>query len=246
MDGRVKIDFGPRPNISQNIATNRLQIEEIPPSSSSSRLTKRKIPKKKVQTRNSFSTASEALKKRDREIDNELKKLREENLQKMNQLKLLNAELEKSLKLKSVQTSSQISQACYTAHSQNESNEEDEEETDVESAEGTVRPTASDFQVVPPIDPQLGVITSPRLKTLTKSFKPNHKRLNEDLMSELNLERRNLIVKDLVKKKNLKSSIIGKNLWMQPKQKFSSSISLINSIPNKLKTLFKPLPNKNG
>jgi Ulp1 family protease len=153
MDGRVKIDFGPQPDISQNIASNRLQIEEMTPSSSSSKLTKRKIPKKKVQTRNSFSTASEALKKRDREIDNELKKLREENLQKMEQLKLLNQELEKSLKLKGVQTSSQISQACYTAHSQNESNEEEEEETDVESAEGTARPTASDFQVVPPVDP---------------------------------------------------------------------------------------------
>jgi hypothetical protein len=86
LDGAVKIDFGrrPKPNPESN-----LRIEEIPRSSSS------RLPKDKVPTGHSFagSTTTEELKRRDLELERDLR----------------------NLKLKGVQRSSQVSHPCYTA-----------------------------------------------------------------------------------------------------------------------------------
>jgi hypothetical protein len=139
LDGIVKIDFGHR-------SKPNLHIEEII-QTSSSRLTKGKTP-----TRHSFagSTTTEGLKRRDLDLEKDLR----------------------SLKLKRVQTSSQVSHPCYTAHSQLE---------EEESQGGNVSPMESDFIVEIVVDPQLC--------TLRKPFEIDYKRLNEDIESEADLER---------------------------------------------------------
>lgn len=91
-------------------------------------------------------------------------------------LKRRDLELEKelrNLKLKGVQTSSQVSHLCYTADNQLE---------DEESLGENVSPTESDFIVETVVDPQLC--------TLRKPFKPDWKKINDDLISEANIERR--------------------------------------------------------
>jgi len=114
LDGTVKISFdrrfetNPKPN---------LLIEELPrssssrqeaPRSSSSRLEvprsrSSRLPKDKIPARHSFagSTTTEELKRRDLELERELR----------------------NLKLKGVHTSSQVSHPCYTADSQLEDEE---------------------------------------------------------------------------------------------------------------------------
>jgi len=124
-----------------------LRIEEVT-RSSSSRLSKDKIP-----ARHSFagSTTTEGLKRRDLDLEKELR----------------------NLKWKGVQTSSQVSHPCYTADTQPE---------EEESQGGNISPTECDFIVETVVDPQLC--------TLRKPFKINYKRLNKDIESEANLERR--------------------------------------------------------
>jgi len=111
LDDTVKIDFGHRPKPN-------LHIEEVP-RSSSSRLTKNKTPAK-----HSFadSTTMEGLKRRDLDLEKDLR----------------------SLKLKGVQTSSQVSHPCYTADNQLE---------EEESQGGNVSPTEFDFIVETTVDP---------------------------------------------------------------------------------------------
>jgi len=79
----------------------------------------------------------------------------------------------RNLKLKGVQTSSQVSHPCYTANNQLE---------DEESSGGNGSPMESDFIVETTVDPQLCTLRTP--------FKPDWKRINDDLESEANLERR--------------------------------------------------------
>jgi hypothetical protein len=135
--GTIKISFDhgseskPKPN---------LLIEELPRSSSSRQQAPRfsssrlEVPrfrfstlhKDKVPARHSFagSTTTKELKRRDLELKKELR----------------------NLKLKGVQTSSQVSHHCYTADSQLE---------DEESSRGNGSPTESDFIVETAVDPQL-------------------------------------------------------------------------------------------
>jgi hypothetical protein len=74
-----------------------------------------------------------------------------------------------------VQTSSQVSHPCYIADTQLE---------DEESQGGNVSPTESNFIVETVVDPQLC--------TLRKPFEIDFKKLNEDIDSETNLERRKI------------------------------------------------------
>jgi hypothetical protein len=87
----------------------------------------------------------------------------------------LEKELRK-LKLKGVQTTSQVSHPCYTANTQLE---------DEESQEGNASPTESDFIVETVVDPQLCTLKKPR-----KPFKIDFDFLEIDFDSESNLERR--------------------------------------------------------
>jgi len=115
LDGTVKIDFGRRPKPKPK---SNLHIEEVPRSSSS------RLPKDKTPARHSFagSTTTEELKRRDLDLERDLR----------------------NLKLKGVQTSSQVSHPCYTAGSQLE---------DEESQGGNASPTEFDFTVETTIDP---------------------------------------------------------------------------------------------
>jgi hypothetical protein len=87
----------------------------------------------------------------------------------------LEKELRK-LKLKGVQTTSQVSHPCYTADTQLE---------DEESQEGNDFPTESDFIVETVVDPQLCTLRKPK-----KPFKIDFNFLEIDFDSESNLERR--------------------------------------------------------
>jgi hypothetical protein len=164
LDCTVKISFDRRPE--SNPKPNLL-IEELPrssssrqeaPRSSSSRLEvprsrSSRPPKDKIPPRHSFagSTTTEELKRIDLELERELR----------------------NLKLKGVQTSSQVSLPCYTADSQLK---------EEESSGGNDSPTEFDFIVETTVDPQLC--------TLRKPFKVDWKRLHDDLESQANLERR--------------------------------------------------------
>jgi hypothetical protein len=94
---------------------------------------------------------TEELKRRDLELEKELRKL----------------------KLKGVQTTSQVSHPCYTADTQLE---------DEESQEGNASPMESDFIVE--------TVVNPQLCTLRKPFEIDFKILENDFDSEANLERR--------------------------------------------------------
>lgn len=122
-------------------------MSEVPRSRSS------RHPKDKTPARHSLagSTSTEELQHRDLELEKELR----------------------NLKLKGVQTTSQVSHPCYTANTRLE---------DEDSQEGNASPTESDFIVESVVDPQLC--------TLRKPFEIDFIRLNEDFMSEANLERR--------------------------------------------------------
>jgi hypothetical protein len=118
----------------------------------------------------SGSTSTEELKRRDLELEKDLK-----NLQLEKDLK--NLELEKDLKLKQVKTKFQVSYPYYYANSHF---------LKEKSHKGNNSPTQSDFEdnfeVEPPINPQLS--------TIRKPFKINYKRLNQDIEFEANLERK--------------------------------------------------------
>jgi hypothetical protein len=154
LDGTVKISFD---RGSQSTPKSNLLIEEVARSSASRsevpRSRSSRQPKDKTPARHSFagSTSTEELRRRDLELE---KKLR-------------------NLKLKGVQTTSQVSHPCYTADTQLE---------DEESQEGNASPTESDFIVE--------TVVNPKLCTLRKPFEINFKRLNKDFESEANLERR--------------------------------------------------------
>jgi hypothetical protein len=153
LDGTVKISFDrPESNpkshlLIEEVERSRSSKSEAPRSSSS------RPPKEKTLARHSFagSTTTKELKRRDLELEKELR----------------------NLKLKGVQTTSQVSHPCYTANTQLE---------DEDSQEGNASPTESDFIVESVVDPQLC--------TLRKPFQMDFNRLNEDFMSEANLERR--------------------------------------------------------
>jgi len=125
LDGTVKIDFGhrPKPNPKSN-----LRIEEVPRSSSSKlevpRSSSARLAKNKIPTRHSLagSTTTEELKRRDLDLEKELR----------------------NLKLKGIQTNSQVSYHCYMADNQLE---------DEESQGGNASPTEFDFTVETTIDP---------------------------------------------------------------------------------------------
>jgi len=154
LDGTVNISFD---HGSESKLKPNLLIEELPRSSSSRlevpRSRSSRLHKDKVPARHSFagSTSTEELKRRDLELEKELR----------------------NLKLKGVQTSSQVSHHCYTADSQLE---------DEESSRGNGSPTEFDFIVETAVDPQLC--------TLRKPFKPDWNKINDELISEANIERR--------------------------------------------------------
>jgi len=133
LDGTVKISFD---RGSQSTPKSNLLIEEVARSSASRsevpRSRSSRQPKDKTPARHSFagSTITEELKRRDLELEKELRKL----------------------KLKGVQTTSQVSHPCYTADTQLE---------DEESQEGNASPTESDFIVETAVDPQLCTIRKP-------------------------------------------------------------------------------------
>jgi hypothetical protein len=154
LDGTVNISFD---HGSESKLKPNLLIEELPRSSSSRlevpRSRSSRLHKDKVPARHSFagSTSTEELKRRDLELEKELR----------------------NLKLKGVQTSSQVSHPCYTTDSQLE---------DEESSWGNSSPTEFDFIVETAVDPQLC--------TLRKPFKPDWNKINDELISEANIERR--------------------------------------------------------
>jgi hypothetical protein len=147
LDGTIKISFdrlesNPKSHLLiEEVERSRSSRSEAPRSSSS------RPPKEKTPARHSFagSTITEELKRRDLELEKELR----------------------NLKLKGVQTTSQVSHPCYTANTQLE---------DEDSQEGNASPTESDFIVESVVDPQLC--------NLRKPFQMNFNRLNEDFMSE--------------------------------------------------------------
>jgi len=154
LDGTVKISFDrgsqstPKSNfLIEEVARSSVSRSEVPRSRSS------RQPKEKTPARHSFagSTSTEELKRRDLELKKELRKL----------------------KLKGIQTTSQVSHPCYTADTQLE---------DEESQEGNASPTESDFVVETVVDPQLC--------TMRKPFEINFDLLNKDFEIETNLERR--------------------------------------------------------
>jgi hypothetical protein len=104
LDGTVNISFD---HGSESKLKPNLLIEELPRSSSSRlevpRSRSSRLHKDKVPARHSFagSTSTEELKRRDLELEKELR----------------------NLKLKGVQTSSQVSHPCYTTDSQLEDEE---------------------------------------------------------------------------------------------------------------------------
>lgn len=152
LDGTVKISFD---RGSQSTPKSNLLIEEVARSTASRsevpRSRSSRQPKDKTPARHSFagSTSTEELKRQDLELEKELRKL----------------------KLKGVQTTSQVSHPCYTADTQLE---------DDESQEGNASPT--DFIVETVVDPQVC--------TLRKPFKIDFDLLKEDFELESNLERR--------------------------------------------------------
>jgi hypothetical protein len=154
LDGTVKISFD---RDSQSTPKSNLLIEEVARSSASRsevpRSRSSRQPKDKTPARHLFagSTSTEELKRRDLELEKELRKL----------------------KLKGVQTTSQVSHPCYTADTQLE---------DEESQEGNASPTESDFIVETVVDPQLC--------TLRKPFKIDFDFLEIDFDSASNLEKR--------------------------------------------------------
>jgi hypothetical protein len=124
LDGIVKISFD-RPDSTPK---PQLLIEEVerPRSSRSEALrsSSSRPSKYKTSSRHSFagSTTTEELKRRDLDLEKELR----------------------NLKLKGVQTTSQVSHPCYTANTQLE---------DEDSQEGNASPTESDFIVETVVDP---------------------------------------------------------------------------------------------
>jgi hypothetical protein len=181
LDGTVKISFDlgsestPKSNLLiEEVERPRSSRSEVPRSSLSKlevpRSRSSRLPKDKIPARHSFagSTTMEELKRRDLELEKELR----------------------NLKLKGVQTSSQVSHPCYTANNQLE---------DEESSGGNGSPMESDFIVETTVDPQLCTLRTP--------FKPDWKRINDDLESEANLERRKVYRKrfNLEQKKEILS-----------------------------------------
>jgi hypothetical protein len=164
LDGTVKISFDlgsestPKSNLLiEEVERPRSSRSEVPRSSLSKlevpRSRSSRLPKDKIPARHSFagSTTMEELKRRDLELEKELR----------------------NLKLKGVQTSSQVSHPCYTTDSQLE---------DEESSGGNASPTESDFIVETTVDTQLC--------TLRKPFKADWNRINDELIFEANIERR--------------------------------------------------------
>ncbi|XP_061993067.1 uncharacterized protein LOC133710928 [Rosa rugosa] len=107
------------------------------------------------------STSAENMSRQDCDLDKEIKNIR---------IKELEEELQK-LKIKNLQTTSQVSYPSYA-------------ETQLVLDDEQTSPTATDFEVVPPINPQLS--------TLSRPFTINYSKLDKDLESAKNILRRNL------------------------------------------------------
>jgi hypothetical protein len=137
-----------RPVLAKNnriiIFGENMSVLEVPRSRSS------RQPKDKTPARHSFagSTSTEELKRRDLELEKELRKL----------------------KLKGVQTTSQVSHPCYTADTQLE---------DEESQEGNASPTESDFIVETVVDPQLCTLRKSRKHEEYRKHKKRFKRFKK-------------------------------------------------------------------
>jgi hypothetical protein len=206
LDGTVKIAFGRRlkPNPKSNLC-----IEEVTRSSSSRlkqvlRSSSSRLPKDKVPARHSFagSTTMEELKRRDLDLERDLR----------------------NLKLKGVQTSSQVSHPCYTANNQLE---------DEESQGGNDSPTESDFIVETAVDPQLYILRKP--------FKIDFKRLNEDIESEANLEGRKVYRErfNLKQKKEILSHYKKHISQVKTEILYFDFVDEFYSVENKVQTISK-------
>ena len=117
--------------------------------------------------RHSFvgSTTADSMSRRDSDLDKEIKNIR---------IRELEEELKK-LKIKNIKTTSQVTYPNYTENELQNNSVTDEDQTS---------PTASDFLVTPPLNPQLS--------TLTQPFVINYSRLDKHLESNENILRRNL------------------------------------------------------
>jgi hypothetical protein len=208
LDGTVKISFD---RGSQSTPKSNLLIEEVARSSASRsevpRSRSSRQPKDKTPARHSFasSTSTEELKRRDLELEKELRKL----------------------KLKGVQTTSQVSHPCYTADTQLE---------DEESQEGNTSPTESDFIVETVVDPQLCTLRKPK-----KPFKIDFDFLEIDFDSESNLERRKAYKErfNLEQKKEILSSFKKHLCEIKMNISYFDYVDEFYPVENKVQTISK-------
>jgi len=138
----------------------------------------------------------------------------------------LEKELRK-LKLKGVQTTSQVSHPCYTANTQLE---------DEESQEGNASPTKSDFIVETVVDPQLCTLKKPR-----KPFKIDFDFLEIDFDSESNLERRKTYKErfNLEQKKEILSSFKKHLCEIEMNISYFDFVDEFYPVENKVQTISK-------
>jgi hypothetical protein len=215
LDGTVKISFDrgskstPKPNLLIEEVEKPRSSRSKAPRSSLSRLEvprsrSSRLPKDKVPARHSFagSTTTEELKRRDLELEKELR----------------------NLKLKGVQTSSQVSHPCYTADNQLE---------DEESSGGNASPTKSNFIVETVVDPQLC--------TLRKPFKPDWDKINDDLISEANIERRKVYFErfNLEQKKEILSHFKKHVIQTETEIFYLNFVKEFYPVENKVQTVTK-------